>query len=544
MPVHVTTTTTQSLSNKTFVDRLSTTGVVFASGGNSDQWNSTYSTVQTNSAAWGTGGGGGSGAYLPLSGGTLTGTLSVISGAPRSALSNSTLTFTSTSSPNNTSLLNKDNIVFDNGNYSATLTPDYLIFKDPANNEGRINGVSINYSGGNSYIQIFDINDTLSRLSKDNIQFSTETTNVTLQQNPSQTGSITLNLPTVSGTLLTEVSANQWNGTYSTVQSNSATNWNYQGTDIKALTGNWQGTYSTVGTFSATWGGTFTTNSTVSTFTTNGTWTNPSPGAARPVTVILVGGGGGAGSANSATGATAKAGGAGGGGGALVMFNTWTNLLSPTESITVGAGGTGGAGRGGSGNGNPGVIGGDTIMTLAGNALKAEGGNFGAGGTTTAPAGGAARANASVCFNSLANTLPGGAGSSGAANAATLAAATYFQPSGGGGGGGVNTTNAVLYTAAAGGSFFTAATLNLFSGAAVGVGQGASGSNGYSYLGVGAGGAGGNSSITAGVSGGAGGNGGFPGGGGGGGGAYGNATSGGSGAGGNGGDGVATIIVY
>jgi hypothetical protein len=40
------------------------------------------------------------------------------------------------------------------------------------------------------------------------------------------------------------VSAN-WDSVYSTVQSNSATNWNYQGTDIKALTGNWESTYTT-----------------------------------------------------------------------------------------------------------------------------------------------------------------------------------------------------------------------------------------------------------------------------------------------------------
>jgi len=49
MPIHVTTSTTQSLSNKTFVDRLSTTGIVHASGGTSDQWNSVYSNVNTTS---------------------------------------------------------------------------------------------------------------------------------------------------------------------------------------------------------------------------------------------------------------------------------------------------------------------------------------------------------------------------------------------------------------------------------------------------------------------------------------------------------------
>jgi hypothetical protein len=57
MPIHVTTSTTQSLSNKTFVDHLSTTGVAYASGGNSNQWNSAYTTVNANSATWGTGGG-------------------------------------------------------------------------------------------------------------------------------------------------------------------------------------------------------------------------------------------------------------------------------------------------------------------------------------------------------------------------------------------------------------------------------------------------------------------------------------------------------
>jgi hypothetical protein len=48
------------------------------------------------------------------------------------------------------------------------------------------------------------------------------------------------------------VSAN-WNSTYTTVQNNSATNWNYQGSDLKALSANWESTYSTVLANSATW---------------------------------------------------------------------------------------------------------------------------------------------------------------------------------------------------------------------------------------------------------------------------------------------------
>jgi len=44
------------LSGGTVTGVLSTTNVIYASGGNSNQWNSTYSTVQTNSGSWGGGG--------------------------------------------------------------------------------------------------------------------------------------------------------------------------------------------------------------------------------------------------------------------------------------------------------------------------------------------------------------------------------------------------------------------------------------------------------------------------------------------------------
>lgn len=37
-----------------------------------------------------------------------------------------------------------------------------------------------------------------------------------------------------------------WNSVYTTVQSNSAINWNYQGTDLKALSGNWQSAYNSI----------------------------------------------------------------------------------------------------------------------------------------------------------------------------------------------------------------------------------------------------------------------------------------------------------
>lgn len=47
--------------------------------------------------------------------------------------------------------------------------------------------------------------------------------------------------------------SNQWNSVYTTVNANSATSWSYQGTDLKALSGNWQSTYNTVSSLSANW---------------------------------------------------------------------------------------------------------------------------------------------------------------------------------------------------------------------------------------------------------------------------------------------------
>jgi len=60
------------LSGGTLTGVLSTTNVIYASGGNSNQWNSTYSTVQTNSGSWNP-----AGSYLSLSGGTLSGAVTI-----------------------------------------------------------------------------------------------------------------------------------------------------------------------------------------------------------------------------------------------------------------------------------------------------------------------------------------------------------------------------------------------------------------------------------------------------------------------------------
>ncbi len=71
---------------------------------------------------------------------------------------------------------------------------------------------------------------------------------------PLSGGTVTGVLSTTNVIYASGGNSNQWNSTYSTVASYSATTWNYQGTDIKALTGNWQNTYTTVSSNSATWG--------------------------------------------------------------------------------------------------------------------------------------------------------------------------------------------------------------------------------------------------------------------------------------------------
>lgn len=72
-------------------------------------------------------------------------------------------------------------------------------------------------------------------------QYMVSATNgVVLGQNVDITGNLNVN-------------GNNINGLYTTVQSNSATTWNYQGTDLKALSGNWQNTSTVVQNNSASW---------------------------------------------------------------------------------------------------------------------------------------------------------------------------------------------------------------------------------------------------------------------------------------------------
>jgi hypothetical protein len=85
------------------------------------------------------------------------------------------------------------------------------------------------------------------------------------------TGDVTVNGTLSSSQIIYADSgnSNKWSSVYSTVNANSATTWNYQGADVKALTANWQGTYSTVNTNSAAWGIDNTTDAEVRALTAN-----------------------------------------------------------------------------------------------------------------------------------------------------------------------------------------------------------------------------------------------------------------------------------
>lgn len=132
------------------------------------------------------------------------------------------------------------------------------------------------------------------------------------------------------------------------------------------------------------------------------TWTKPAN--AKMVRLLMYGAGGGGGSGGSLPfgQSTGRSGGGGGGAGGRVEMWLPASVLGATETVTVGARGTGGAGvgDGGSGaNGNAGTRGGDSIFGGTGKSflpgtggflprLVAKGGAGGAGGTTTTGIGG------------------------------------------------------------------------------------------------------------------------------------------------------------
>lgn len=299
-------------------------------------------------------------------------------------------------------------------------------------------------------------------------------------------------------------------------------------------------------------------------FTSSGTWTKPA-GTPKAVEVIMFGGGGGGGGGQGRAAGNVRSGGSGAGAGCYVRRMFKPADLSATETVTIGAGGTGGAG----GTNAAGANGTAGANTTFGTRLTAYGGGRGIGNNASNSAGGGGGGTGGAGFDGDASGYGGlpyniafsglvmggaggisvddgspaeyGGGAGGWTNAVGAAGSagggSIYGGSGGGGGGMITAANA----GANGGNGGLSGTYLSGTGAAGGTGTGgtagAAGAAGTTILGGGGGGGGG--PRTSGT-GGAGGAGGVRGGGGGGGGAGTNV----GGVGGAGGAGYCLVITY
>lgn len=299
------------------------------------------------------------------------------------------------------------------------------------------------------------------------------------------------------------------------------------GTATNVLTSNGAGMAPTFQAVSGT-GGTV-----ITTFTSSGTWTKNAN--AKSIEVYIFGGGGGGGSGRQGL-TTAAGGGAGGGAGGLLNTYGPASLFSASETVTIGAGGTGGVAQ--------------TVNNTDGNAGGAPNpsslGSFIAQAAGVA-AGGGINGNSTQGSNNTTNGVAPFGGIGTVTNGSSSSNTTTLLASGGGGGG----AGADSGTARTGGNGSTLSFVTnvVLSGGTGGVESGTiNGGNGAAGLtigqdgifgGSGGGGGGGQSSgLVAGI----GGNGAIPAGAGGGGGGSLNGTN--SGAGGNGARGQAIIIEY
>ena len=295
-------------------------------------------------------------------------------------------------------------------------------------------------------------------------------------------------------------------------------------------------------TVAITGGGGGISSADIQEFTSTGTSTWTKPAGAKLVYVLMFGGGGGGGSGRRrATLSVATAAFGGGGGGGSGRTELWIPAvdLGSTETVTVGAGGTGGTARPtDDSSGFSGSSGGESLF---GSWAYVRGGGNGLGGSTTAASSGSGGGGlAESASGSLSYSASGGGGTSAIGSTATRGG---YRPGGGGGGGGFAagiTTGRSGGIGGKGGSLFENTTSSLGGGASGGAAEnsGNNGSNSATYFVGGDGGGGGGSGAT---TAGAGGNGGYPGGGGGGGGAGDGVNS---GAGGIGGDGYVRVVTF
>jgi len=262
------------LSGGTVTGVLSTTNVIYASGGNSNQWNSTYSTVQTNSASWNP-----AGSYLPLSGGVMTGNITRDNGSEGYNLSQSNLSIYYYNAAGSTEMgLNRYSLAFSdsqegggsismvapnfgNQNFSVTFPRangnimtdqsvwentlpigwyDAMFYRDgAANTIAQRNGASAQtFRVYNKFTSASIYERGFSKWNSNVFQVGTEklgtgmsaralgfVTDGTERLNIGVSGAITTtnSVSTTNVMYASGGNSNQWNSSYTTVQSNSAT---------------------------------------------------------------------------------------------------------------------------------------------------------------------------------------------------------------------------------------------------------------------------------------------------------------------------------
>jgi hypothetical protein len=270
-------------------------------------------------------------------------------------------------------------------------------------------------------------------------------------------------------------------------------------------------------------------------YTANDTWTKPA--GARLVHYLLIGGGGGGGAGRRSLPTNSLGGGGGGAGGGITAGYVDPAFLGSTETITIGAGGTGAVDSADNTNGAAGTAGGESSF---GSFIKARGGSAGGGGSSSGGSAGAATTLASLFYGTNASTAAGASGAASSTPPSNAAASVYLPTGGGGGGGRGSSTNGVGSKGGDIGQTNTGIT------SAPAIAAGTNGPAGIrsqsSWAGTGGGG-GSMSSDNAVHTGFSGGNGGLYGGGGGGGSGAAN-SAGGSNAGGAGGNGIVIVTTY
>jgi len=198
------------LSGGTLTGTLSTTGEVYSQSGNSQQWNSTYTNVQTNSSSWS----------------------SVYSSFNTQSADNTSVYSTVQSNSADTWNYQGTDVKSLTSNWESTYTTvntSSAQWAIDTSVDTQLRSLTSNWENTYTYFSV---------QSGDNASVYS-----TVQSNSA-------NWDSTYTEYLTQ-SANYYS-TYTTVYDTSGS-WNYQGSDIKSLTANWENTYTTVYDTSGSW---------------------------------------------------------------------------------------------------------------------------------------------------------------------------------------------------------------------------------------------------------------------------------------------------